>query len=98
VLSTAVVVLGLVLTAGAATWVFAPEGPPLVSGALLLDPIASLVLASGLWLVALIAERASRHDLAWVALLCSAICAAGRWAAEGSATGNTAYLVLLLWS
>ena len=97
ILGVASMVLALLLTAGAATWVFAPEGPPLVGAFLLREPLTPLILAAGLWGIALLAESMARHDLTWVLLLLSALCASGRLAAAGSAAGIVVYILLLLW-
>ncbi len=97
ILCAAVVALALVLAAGAATWGLAPEAAPLVSSVLLRNPVACMTLAVGLWVLGLIAAQLARPDLAWVVLLLSALCSAGRWAAVGSPIGATAYLLLLLW-
>lgn len=65
---------------------------------LLRDPLASLTLALGLWVMALLAERLGRVDLTWVFLLLSGLVSSGRWAATGSAAGEAIYVVLLLWT
>lgn len=98
ILSVAVVALALLLAAGAVTWVFAPEGPPLAESGLLREPLSPFVLAAGLWVIALLAESVGRHDLAWLLLLLSALAATGRLAAAGSRPGATVYVLLLLWS
>ncbi len=65
---------------------------------LLREPLSPLVLAAGLWVIALLAESVGRHDLAWLLLLLSALAATGRLAAAGSRPGATVYVLLLLWS
>ena len=98
ILGAALAACALLLIAAASVVAFRPEGHALTASRFLSEPISPLLLALGLWVLGLFAERLGRLDLSWVLLLLSALVSSGRWAASGSGEGLLVYLLLLLWT